>query len=86
MVTHRRTFAHITRNPAILSGEPVVAGTRVPVRAIVLTHRYAPDSEYIYAAYPFVARVDIDEALAYYDAHRDEIDEYIAANEDDESE
>lgn len=86
MVTHRRIFAHITRNPAVLSGEPVVAGTRVPVRAIVLTHRYAPDAEYIYAAYPFVTRADIDEALAYYEAHRDEIDSYIADNEDDENE
>jgi uncharacterized protein (DUF433 family) len=86
MATHRKTFTHITRNPAILGGEPVVAGTRVPVRAIVLTHRYAPDDEYIYAAYPFVSRTDIDEALAYYEAYRDEIDEYIADNEDDENE
>jgi uncharacterized protein (DUF433 family) len=86
MVTHRKTFTHITRNPAILNGEPVVAGTRVPVRAIVFTHRYAPDAEYIYAAYPFVSRTDIDEALACYEAFRDEIDEYIADNEDDENE
>ncbi len=26
---------HVTRNPEILSGEPIIVGTRTPVRAIV---------------------------------------------------
>nr|WP_271254576.1 DUF433 domain-containing protein [Pseudanabaena sp. Chao 1811] len=26
---------HVTRNPEILSGEPIIDGTRTPVRAIV---------------------------------------------------
>ncbi len=84
MVTRPRTYTRIVRNPEILSGEPVVAGTRLPVRAVVLTNRYAPNAEYIYGAYPFVTRADIDEALAYYNDHRAEIDSCIAENEDDE--
>ncbi len=85
MVTRRRTYSHIVRNPEILGGEPVVAGTRLPVRAVVLTNRHAPNAEYIYGAYPFVTRTDIEEALAYYDEYRTEIDGYIAENEDDEN-
>ncbi len=86
MVTRSKIFAHIARTADVLSGEPVIVGTRLPVRAVVLTHRYAPDAEYIYSAYPFVTRADIDEALAYYEMHRGEIDHYIAVNEDDENE
>lgn len=85
MVTRPKAYTRIVRNPEILGGEPVVAGTRLPVRAVVLTHRYAPNMEYIYGAYPFATRADIDEALAYYDDHRTEIDRYIAENEDDEN-
>jgi uncharacterized protein (DUF433 family) len=85
MVTHRRTFTHIVWNSGILGGEPIVAGTRIPVRAIVLTNRYAPNAEYMYRAYPFVSRADTDEALAYYHDHQAEIDTYIAENEDDDS-
>lgn len=34
--------------------------------------------------YPSVASADIEEALAYYEANREEIDRHIAENEDDE--
>jgi uncharacterized protein (DUF433 family) len=34
--------------------------------------------------YPSIARADIEEALAFYEANREEIDRYIAENEDDE--
>ena len=78
MATNPGIFARIGRYPGTLGGEPVIVGTRLPVRAIVLTTRYAPDSEYIYGAYPFVSREDIDEALAYYETHRSEIERYIA--------
>jgi uncharacterized protein (DUF433 family) len=84
MVTRPRAYTHIVRDQEILGGEPVVAGTRLPVRAVALTNRYAPNAEYIYSAYPFATREEIDEALAYYQDHQPEIDQYIAENEDDE--
>lgn len=56
MVTRSQTFARIARDTAILDGEPVIVGTRLPVRAVVLTHRYAPDAAHISTAYPFVTR------------------------------
>ena len=73
----------IVRNPAILDGEPTVTGTRVPVRAIVLTSRYAPDTQYLLEAYPMLTAETVQAALDYYDQHQAEIDQYIAENEAD---
>lgn len=83
MVTHPKTFTHIARRSDILGGEPIIAGTRLPVRAVVLTNRYAPNAEYIYGAYPSATREEIDEALAFYEANRTEIDRCMAENDDD---
>jgi uncharacterized protein (DUF433 family) len=85
MVTHPTTFTRIVRNPEILDGEPVVAGTRVPVRVLVQYDRiYCHDLEQLGHSYPTLTRADIEEALAFYEVHREEIDWYIAENEDDE--
>lgn len=84
MVTHPKTFTHIARRPDILGGEPIIAGTRIPVRVIVQTARFSPDLVEVNEAYPLLTRADIEEALAFYVANRDEIDRSIAENEDDE--
>ena len=85
MVTHAKTFTHIVRRADILGGEPIVAGTRVPVRTIVQYARiYNNDLREMEGVYPSIARADIEEALAFYEANRGEIDRYIAENEDDE--
>jgi uncharacterized protein (DUF433 family) len=85
VVTHAKTFIHIVRRADILGGEPIVAGTRVPVRTIVQYARiYNDDLRKMEGVYPSIARADIEEALAFYEANREEIDRYIAENEDDE--
>jgi len=84
MVTHPTTFTHIARRPDILGGEPIIAGTRIPVRVIVQTAQCSSDLVEVNEAYPILSRADIEEALAFYEANRDEIDRYIAENEDDE--
>jgi uncharacterized protein (DUF433 family) len=71
--------SRIIRNPRIHGGEPVVRGTRVPVRAIVVAWREYQDMPTILAAYPRLTADDVTEALAYYEAHRREIDERIHA-------
>lgn len=73
--------AHITRSPGILGGEPVVAGSRVAVRVIVQTAQHTATRNELYAAHATLAPAAIDEALAYYAHHRDEIDAYIRAND-----
>lgn len=62
-----------------------MAGTRIPVRTIVqYAQFYNYDLNEMAEVYPSVASADIEEALAYYEANREEIDRHIAENEDDE--
>lgn len=72
---------HVVRRKAILGSEPTLRGTRVPVRAIVLAQRQYPDTARIKIAFPMLSVEEIKTALAFYDAHRDEIERYIAENE-----
>ena len=84
MVTPSKIFTHIARRTDILGGEPIIAGTRIPVRVIVQTARFSHDLVEVNESYPILTRAEIEEALAFYAANRDEIDRYIAENEDDE--
>jgi uncharacterized protein (DUF433 family) len=75
---------HIVRNPRVLGGEPIVRGTRISVRSIVLAAREygAPDG--VLQAYPQLGLADIRDALAFYEVHADEIDRYISRNLDED--
>jgi uncharacterized protein (DUF433 family) len=67
----------IVNIPGIHGGEPIIRGTRVPVRSIVIAHeRYDGDLTRVNEAFP-VGIDAIQVALAYYDAHRSEIDRII---------
>jgi uncharacterized protein (DUF433 family) len=73
------SFPRIVRNPRVHGGEPVVRGTRVPVRAVVVAWREYVDLDELLAAYPRLTAEDIEQALSYYDAHREEMDRLIEA-------
>jgi uncharacterized protein (DUF433 family) len=75
-------FPRIVRNPRILGGEPTVAGTRVSVRIIVQAYQDTPDFAMMLEDYPMLDRAAIEEALAFYEANRAEIDRHIRENED----
>ncbi len=74
----------IVRNPRILHGEPTVEGTRIPVRAIVLFKHEYGDIAGIRNALPSLSASDIETAMRFYREHRDEINRYIAENNEDE--
>ena len=74
----------IIRNSRVLGGEPVVRGTRISVRSVVLASRECRGPEDVLEAYPQLTLEDVNESLAFYDAHRTEIDRYIRANLSDE--
>jgi uncharacterized protein (DUF433 family) len=76
----------IARDPAILDGEPVVRGTRVPVRTVAILARLYHTLDAVRAAYPMLSAEAINEALAYYGAHWQEIERLIAENEDGDAE
>jgi uncharacterized protein (DUF433 family) len=70
---------HIARYPGVQGGEPVIVGTRTPVRTIaVLFHvTYLGDRAEVGRSLPHLQPDQIDAALAYYDHNRAEIDGYI---------
>jgi uncharacterized protein (DUF433 family) len=76
-------FPRIVRDPRILGGEPTIKGTRIPVRVLVVYRRHEPDLTHLFEDYPRLTQADFDEALAYYEAHPEEIDRYIRESGDD---
>jgi uncharacterized protein (DUF433 family) len=71
---------YITRNKRILSGEPIIKGTRTPVRAIVELWRMGYPTEEIPAHLPHLSLAQVFDALSYYCDQQDEINGYIARN------
>jgi uncharacterized protein (DUF433 family) len=77
MVTAHRS---ITRDPAILSGEPIIAGTRTPVRAIVELWRMGTPPEEISDHLPHLRLTEVFVALSYFSDHAQEIQGLIERN------
>lgn len=71
----------ISSYQGIGNGEPVIAGTRVTVRAIVEYDRMYHDIARTMRAIPHVSQDQIQDALAYFEAHTAEIEKYIEENE-----
>ncbi|MBI4491685.1 MAG: DUF433 domain-containing protein [Chloroflexi bacterium] len=77
-------FGRIARNPRVCGGEPTIKGTRIPVRSIVIEYQRYHDLEWVRAGYPQLDVPTIQEALTFYEAHREEIDRSIAENEEED--
>jgi uncharacterized protein (DUF433 family) len=77
---HPASTSHIVRDPEVQGGEPTISGTRIPVRVIVVAHRYFPDLDRLCEGYPPLTPGLVQEALTYYAANRAEIDAVIAIN------
>ncbi len=71
----------IVSRPGVLSGEPTIAGTRISVRTVLLTHcGYHADMKNILDAHATLTTEDVQAALQYSHEHRDEINQHIAEN------
>lgn len=71
---------YIARNDEILSNEPIIKGTRTPVRAIVEMWRIGVSPEEIPQRLPHISLSQVFDALSYYLDHQMEINEYIERN------
>jgi uncharacterized protein (DUF433 family) len=71
---------YIIKDDQILGGEPIIKGTRTPVRAIVETWRLGVMPEEIPKRLPHLTLAQIFDALSYYSDHQDEINAYIEQN------
>jgi uncharacterized protein (DUF433 family) len=76
---------YVTRNPEILSGEPIITSTRTSVRAIVGLWRLGIMPEEILNHLPHLTLAQIlaqiFDALSFYLDHQPEINEYIERNQ-----
>ncbi|MFQ5812332.1 MAG: DUF433 domain-containing protein [Anaerolineae bacterium] len=76
----RTEHPYIVRVPGIASGEPIIKGTRVPVRAIVLHYKASETLDEILEAYPHVPPAGVFDAISYYLDHQEEIEALIEEN------
>lgn len=71
---------YITSDEKILSGEPIIKGTRTPVRAIVEMWRMGNSPEEIVQGLPHLTLAQVFDALSYYSDNQEEINRYIENN------
>lgn len=79
-MTTATEHCYIGHNPAILSGEPIIRGTRTPVRAIVELWRMGVAPEEIPIQLPHLNLAQVFDALSYFSDHRDLVQSYIESN------
>lgn len=72
--------AEIVSDPRLRHGEPIVAGTATPVRAIAELWSQGLAPEEIPIRLPHLTLRQVFAALYYYLGHRPDIDAFIAAN------
>lgn len=69
--------------PGVCGGKPRITGHRIRVQDIVAWYEFhgmTPDE--IVAGYPQITLADVHAALAYYHAHRDEIQRHMTEDEE----
>ena len=71
---------YVVRDDDVLGGEPIVAGTRVPVRAIVELWRLGVAPEEVPSHLAHLTLAQVFDALSYYADHQAEIQRYMDQN------
>src|SRR5436305_1955409 len=72
---------HIEKRADVLGGQPIIAGTRIPVRVIAVWHRMGYSVDEIVAMYARLNHAPAFDALSYYYDHKSEIEQLIADND-----
>ncbi len=78
------THPHIITDPEICGGSPIMAGTRFPVRSVVvyiLKNGLTPEE--LVNRFPDLTLAQVHHALAYYYDNREEIERDLAENTED---
>ncbi|HLE61669.1 MAG TPA: DUF433 domain-containing protein [Pyrinomonadaceae bacterium] len=71
---------YVVTDPQILGGEPIVKGTRTPVRSVVELWRMGTRPEEIPTHLPHLKLAQVFDALSYYSDHQTDINSYIERN------
>jgi len=67
----------IVHDKEILGGEPVIEGTRTPVRAVIEYLRLYGSKERVLEALPHLTADQLEAAIAYYEIHPEEVEAHI---------
>ena len=79
-VTVGTEHRYVVRDDTILGGEPIVAGTRVPVRAVVELWRLGVAPEEVPTHLPHLTPAQVFDALSYFMDHQAEIQRHMDQN------
>ncbi|HVF41605.1 MAG TPA: DUF433 domain-containing protein [Pyrinomonadaceae bacterium] len=71
---------YVVRDERILSGEPIIKGTRTPVRAIAELWRMGVAPEEVASHLPHLTQARVFDALSYYSDHTEEVNRHIERN------
>jgi len=76
----RVTHPHVWRRPGVCGGEPVIRGTRFPVRSVVeyVLHDGMTPEEMV-RSWPHLSLAKVYDSIAYYYDHKTAIDRDIRA-------
>ena len=77
---------YIVRHNGILGGEPIIAGSRISVSAIVTYWKQGDKISQILDIFPHLSPEQVLDALSFYFENQDEINELIRLNEIEEEE
>lgn len=72
------SYKYIVKKPD--SCEPIIQGTRISVRDIVEEWRIGTSPEEIPSLHPHITLAQVFEALAYYQDHKEEVENFIEKN------
>src|SRR5690242_1406045 len=79
-MAHTTEHTYVVTDDRILGGEPIIKGTRTPVRAIVELWRQGIAPEDIPTHLPHLSLSQVFDGLSYYSDHQAEINAYIKRN------
>jgi uncharacterized protein (DUF433 family) len=70
--TMNDVFDRITRDPAVMNGQPCIRGMRLTVRRVLEAMATYPDRTELFAEYPELEEEDLRQALAFAAASLDD--------------
>ena len=73
----------VESTPGVMGGVPCIVHTRIPVWLLVRACQLGVSDADLLDSYPSLRADDLTNAWAYYRAHRQEIEQQIAENEQD---
>ncbi len=75
-------YPHLTSNPTIANGAPVIRGTRITVRTLAGYYQLGMSVDEILQSLPHLSQSQVHSALSFYFDHQKEMDRDIKLNND----